>query len=81
MFKYKLLEKSPFQFWEVKLVLPKVKWGKVSFTEDYDNSLEDGQKYSVSFPSEVGYYEDNHFNSVWIIIFGFGANLSKQDGY
>ena len=78
---FKFLERSPFNYWSINLIWPKAKWGKVTFSEDYDASIDEANKYSLAFPTEIGYYEDNHFNSGWVILIGFGLSVNCQNGY
>lgn len=78
---FKFLQTSPFHYWEIALLVPKFKCGKVSFSEDYDGSLDNGCKYSAQFNTEIGFYEDDHYKTAWLIVFGFGISLRNQEGY
>lgn len=78
---FKFLQTSPFHYWEITFLAPKVKWGKVHFSEDYDGSVDNGHKYSVQFNTDIGFYEDNHYKTAWLIVLGFGISLRNQEGY
>ena len=78
---FKFLQTSPFNYWSITLTWPKIKWGAVTYLEDYDASIDNARKYSVDFDSTVGYYDSDTYQSMWLIIFGFGITIAEQNGY
>ena len=78
---FKFLEKDCCDYWSITFLWPSFNCGRVTDLEDYDAFISGGEKYSLELKTSFGCYTDNCLNSLWLILFGFGFSLKRQEGY